>query len=332
MRIPVDIPNVSSPAQITGDYCLPPISNGHVLLMVAGGTENAAYWDMPGLADDSLVKAATRDGYAVLAIDRLGTGRSTIPSSSTLVTYAAQVSTVHQVAVALHRDARLFGRQWSEVTGVGHSLGSGTLVGVAAQYPEDFNALIITGYGAQVSPETAQLNALYQVAASTVPSRYLCSACLSSSLDDGYRTVLPGAIADSGLFYGPGTTPAALAAAAKYEGLVSKTELSTRPQGTSAEAQGTLIKLPVLVADGQYDEHYCEDNPIDAPPSIGPNCITQQAFNTYERALLPHALLATSLIPDSGHAIEEEKAAPGANALFLGWLRATEFGHPHRTA
>lgn len=326
VQVPVNIPGVSTPGQITGDYCVPRVSNGYVLLMVAGGAENAAYWNMPGLSNYSLTEAAAREGYATFAIDRLGTGRSTIPSSSTLVTYAAQVSTVNQVDTALRRDPALFGHEWDRIIGMGHSLGSGTIVGVAAAYPADFNALVITGYGPEVSPETAQLNALYQVPASTVTS-----VCVQPSpcTGVGYLTVLPSGIADSGLFYDPGTSPAALAAAAQYEGLLSKTELLTRPQGAAAEAQGALIKVPVLVVDGQYDRHYCEDNPINEPPSIGANCATQQAFNAYETPLFPNACLATSTIAQSGHAIQEEKAAPWANRLYLNWLHATLLGRTH---
>lgn len=322
VRVPVEIPGLTARGQITGDYCVPLFSNGDVLLMVAGGTENAAYWNMPGLGSDSLVKTAASDGYASFAIDRLGTGRSTIPSSSTFVTYAAEVSTVAQVANALHHDPALFGRRWSQVTGVGHSLGSGTLAGVAAHYPTDFNALIITGYGAAVTPQTAQLNALYQVPAETVWSTY-------AGLDTGYLTVLPDSLAVSGYFYAPDTTHAALSAAAAHEGLVAKTELLTRPQGAAAEAQGALIKVPVLVVVGQYDRHYCEDNPINEPPSIGAACADQRAFNSYEASLFSNACLATSLIAGSGHAIQEEKVAPSADKLYLNWLHltVTRYGH-----
>jgi len=67
VQVPVNIPDVSAPGHITGDYCTPRFSNGDILLLVSGGSENAAYWDMPGLPSYSLVKAATSDGYAVFA-------------------------------------------------------------------------------------------------------------------------------------------------------------------------------------------------------------------------------------------------------------------------
>jgi len=316
IQIPVTIPGIPTPGQITGDYCVPPFSNGTVLLAAGGGAENASYWNMPGLDSYSLVDAAAEARYATLAIDRLGTGRSSIPSSSSLVTYQAIVSTTHQVAVALHRGQAGIDRQWNSVVGVGHSLGSGTIAGVAAADPEDFNTIVLTGYGPAVSPETAQLNALYQVAASTIFPQY-------ADLDSGYATVIPKDIGLAGSFYLPDTSPEALAAQGKYEGLLSKTELSTRPQGSAAETQGALIKIPAFVVDGQQDRHYCEDNAIDAPASIGANCATQQAFNAYEQPLLPNACLSTNVVPNSGHALQLEENAAATNRLMLSWLQVT---------
>lgn len=89
VRVPVTVPNLTTPAQLTGDLCTPAPATTAVLLLVGGGGENADYWNLPGLAGNSLVDAATRQGYATLAVDRLGTGRSTLPPSSTLVSYPA---------------------------------------------------------------------------------------------------------------------------------------------------------------------------------------------------------------------------------------------------
>ncbi|WP_216899709.1 alpha/beta fold hydrolase [Nocardia alni] len=316
VQIPVTIPGVPAPGRITGDYCVPLLSNGTILLTAGGGAENASYWNMPGLDSYSLIDAAATEGYATLAIDRLGTGRSTIPSSSTLVTYQAIVSATHEVAVALRRGQAGIDRQWHSIAGIGHSLGSGTIAGLAAADPTDLDAIILTGYGPAVSPETTQLNALYQVAASTVFPQY-------ADLDSGYRTVIPNDVGVAGSFYLPDTSSEALAAQGKYEGLLSTTELSTRPQGSAAESQGATIKVPAFVVDGQQDRHYCEDNAINDPPSIGVNCATQQAFNAYEQPLLPNACLATSVVPNAGHALQLEENAPDTNRLLLGWLRAT---------
>jgi pimeloyl-ACP methyl ester carboxylesterase len=317
IRVPVTIPQ-TKPGQITGDLCVP--ATGHsttALLLVAGGGENADYWNMPALPSYSLVDTATAAGYTTFAIDRLGTGRSTLPASSTLVTYAAQVATVHQVAEALRDDSSVFGRTWRTVVGVGHSLGSGTLAGVAAQYPRDLNAMILTGYGATVSSETLQLDTLYQLPARTVdPAKW-------GNLDPGYVTVVPSGVLQAGSLYPPATTPLALAVAQRTQGTLSTTELSTRPQGAAATAQAAEIKTPLLVADGQYDRHYCEDNAIGAPVTLAPACTSQHAFYSYERQLLSNACLATSLVPDSGHAIELQTAAPEANRTFVAWLEAT---------
>jgi pimeloyl-ACP methyl ester carboxylesterase len=313
VRVPVAIPEVAQPGEISGRYCVPHHSNGTILLLVGGGAENADYWSMPGLpAANSLVDAAARDGFATYAIDRLGTGQSTIPAQSTTVTYTAEVSTEDQVARALRR-GRLFGHAWRRVAGIGHSLGSGNLTGVAADYPGDVDPLVLTGYGPAVTPETLQLDKLYQVPASTVSARW-------ANLDPGYITVEPADIAVAGSFYAPGTTSAALAAAASREGILSTTELATRPQGDAAAAQGAKIDIPVLIADGEFDRHYCLINPVGQPDMVGAQCGTPGAFQGYEDSLLPNACLSTAVIAGSGHAIQEEIAAGAADALILAWL------------
>ncbi|MEW2501954.1 MULTISPECIES: alpha/beta hydrolase [unclassified Amycolatopsis] len=316
VKTPVSIPGVAAPGQLTGDLCAPPSGNGTVLLLVAGGGENADYWDLPELRSNSLVRAALAEGYATYALDRLGTGRSTVPASSKAVTYDAQVSTADQVATALRSDAQVFGTTWHTVVGIGHSLGSGTLAGVAAKHAGVLDALILTGYGAAVTPETLQLDKLYQVPARTVGTRW-------QGLDDGYVTVLPDKVEQIGLVHGPGTDPKALPVIGAHQGILSDTELSSRPQGAAAAAQAARITVPALVAVGQFDRHYCEGNPVGAPPSPTPQCGGAPAFQSYEKKLLPNACLATHLVAGSGHAIQEELAAPAANALYLSWLRTT---------
>jgi hypothetical protein len=66
--------------------------------------------------------------------------------------------------------------------------------------------------------------------------------------------------------------------------------------------------------------------------AIAAVCASQAAFYTYERALLPNACLATSIVADSGHAIQLEVAAPRANREFLAWLHATLSGRPAHCA
>jgi pimeloyl-ACP methyl ester carboxylesterase len=314
VQVPVTIPNVTTTGEITGDYCDPATGNGTLLLLVAGGGENADYWNMPELAGNSLVTAATQHGYATFAIDRIGTGRSTLPASSTDVTYNAQVSTVHQVVTALRTQPGLFGGEhWNSIVGVGHSLGSGTLVGVAANNPGDVSALVLTGYGAAVTPQTLQLDALYQKPANTLSTQW-------ANLDSGYVSVEPDAVEDIGLLYPPGTSTAGLNAASAHQGTLSTTELSTRPQGANAIALGSEITLPVDVLDGQYDLHYCLGNAVGDPVSFTAQCQSASAFFSYEQQLVPNACLQTQLIDTSGHAIEEEIAAPTANSAYLSWI------------
>jgi pimeloyl-ACP methyl ester carboxylesterase len=335
VHVPVTIP-VTQPGQITGDLCIPthPSTStgsgraGTVLLLVGGGGEDADYWSEPTLPQYSLADAAGAAGYATLAIDRLGTGRSTIPSSSTVVTYAAQVSTVDQVAAALHTNPHQeIGTAYATVIGLGHSLGSGVIGGVAAQHPGALAAIIVTGYGAKVTPQTLVADKLYQKPAAQVdPARW-------GKLDPGYVTVIPSGVSKAGALWPPATTPAAVRVVAAHQGTLSDTELATRPQGAAATRQAAAITIPALVADGDHDVHYCIASPLGATPvTLTPQCGSQQAFLAYERQLLPHACVATALIHNSGHAIQVETAAPAANRLYLAWLAATESGGHARCA
>lgn len=198
--------------------------------------------------------------------------------------------------------------------GVGHSLGSGTLVGLVANHPTDVKALLLTGYGAAVTPQTLQLDALYQKPANALEPQW-------TDLDDGYVSVEPDAVEDIGLLYPPGTSTAGFDAASTHQGTLSTTELSTRPQGSAATALGSQITMPVYVVDGQYDLHYCLGNAIGDPVSFTPQCETASAFHSYEQQLVPNACLQTQLVDTSGHAIQEEIAAPTANNLYLNWIQ-----------
>lgn len=308
-QYPVTIPAVAAGGHLTGDYCTPHRGSGTLMLLVGGGGEDADYWNMPGLPQDSLAQAAVRAGDTTLAIDRLGTGRSSMPPS-TAVTYGAQVSTLHQVITTLH------GQGWTTIIGVGHSLGAGALAGVAAQHPADLSALVLTGYGPQVSAATAARNALYQRPASEVdPARW-------GALDPGYVTVVPSGVPQDGLLFLPGTSPAAVKAVEDHQGTLSKTELSTRPQGAAATAQGAAITGNVLVLDGQEDEHYCTSEDVGQPLQLASQCATQAAFRAYERSMLPNADLTTRLAARTGHATEMHLTAPLTNRLILAWAAA----------
>lgn len=306
MRVPVQVPGYSGDAHITGDYCTPGHSNGTTLLLVAGGGEDADYWDMAGLPAESLVDAANQAGYTTLAVDRLGTGRSTRPPSSRTITYDAQVATIGQVADALHQHGK-------RLIAVGHSLGSVALTGVAAAHPHEFSAMVLTGTGPVNTPLTAELQALYHVPARGVAAKW-------AKLDTGYVTTAPANVDKGGSLYPPGMNARELREVASHQDILSMTEIHTRPRGDAVKSQDKAIRGPVLVMNGQEDSHYCLSSRVGAKAKVGPQCATQRAFRDYERPMLPNADLSTYVIPHTGHATEWHTSAHASNQRILDWL------------
>lgn len=172
--------------KVFGELCLPRgRSPQTVQLLVHGATYNHAYWDFPYQPPRySYADAAVRAGYAVLAIDRIGDGQSSRPPSSQVV-FLNTIYTLHQVVDDLRNGT--LGTKFDAVIEVGHSSGSGYIVGEQSTY-QDADALILTGYGHKMSPalERARVSARYPAVDDP--------KFANSGLDTGYRTTKPGEI------------------------------------------------------------------------------------------------------------------------------------------
>ena len=137
-------------------------------------------------------------GYATMAVDRLGSGRSTAPAS-TDVTVTSTVATLHQVVEKL-RDGSL-GASFDSVYFHGHSQGSvfGWVLGQA--YPQDFDAFVIVGAIHDTPPALfgapGSLLETYQLQANLDP------AFSDLGLDPGYITMVDGA--QGVLWFGAGS-------------------------------------------------------------------------------------------------------------------------------
>lgn len=308
--VTVDTTIPSGSVHIYGRYCAPKDIPVHTLqLLVHGGTYNHAYWDFPGFDGKySYVDAATMAGYATLAVDRLGYGNSSRPVSQD-ITFDNQTATLHAVVQAV-RDGSL-GIHVRHIEAVGHSLGSGTVVGEYAAY-HDLDAIILTGYGQKVMPTVAQMNALYFTAANYLP-RF-------ASLDAGYKTNKPNTRGLGGLYYAPLADPTVIAKDQATEDTVTQTEITSRPQGGAV--QTTTLNVPVLLMDGQQDSHYCLDNAIGASAHIAASCSSPVAFYQANVANYPNACFATALV-QSGHDINLHVTAPSSFLTLLEWSYAT---------
>ncbi len=101
---------------MNGTLCVPQGATT-LQVLVPGGTYNAVYWDIgydPQVL--SYREAVNEAGIATVAVDRLGSGRSSRPLS-TLVTLATQAQAVHAVIQSLRPLFR-------KLVLVGHSIGS----------------------------------------------------------------------------------------------------------------------------------------------------------------------------------------------------------------
>ncbi|KAJ5287229.1 catalytic protein [Penicillium angulare] len=113
-----------------------------VQVLTHGVTLDNTYWDIsPGY---SYIDAATEAGYATLSYDQLGVGNSDHPDPIQVVQAASQVAVTHALVQQL-RNAKVGGYHFQNVVGVGHSAGSTLTQAVSIQYPNDWDAAILTG-------------------------------------------------------------------------------------------------------------------------------------------------------------------------------------------
>ena len=132
---------------IYGKLCFPfgaspPEAIQTVQLLTHGDTLDSTYWDIaPGY---SYVDAAVAAGYATFSYDRIGVGRSQHPDPLQVVQAPLQVEIAHALVTSV-RNSQFGPYSFKRVIGVGHSAGSAITQGVTTKYPQDFDAVILTG-------------------------------------------------------------------------------------------------------------------------------------------------------------------------------------------
>jgi hypothetical protein len=104
---------------------------------------NQSYWDFA--EGYSFIDVAAKAGYPTFSHDRLGVGASDHPDPIQIVQAPTQVEIIHEL-VSFLRSGKLADTTFENVVAVGHSFGSIQSVGVAARYPKDFDALVLTGF------------------------------------------------------------------------------------------------------------------------------------------------------------------------------------------
>ncbi len=144
---------------IYGQFCFSSDSEAakHVQtiqFLTHGDTLDSTYWDIaPGY---SYIDAAIGAGYATFSYDRIGVGKSDHPDPIQIVQGPLQVEIAHAL-VTLIRSTQIEKQSFKNVVGVGHSAGSTVTQGVTTKYPQDFDAVILTGTSISANYVTAAL-------------------------------------------------------------------------------------------------------------------------------------------------------------------------------
>lgn len=249
--------------RIYGKLCVPSGRSADTIeLLVHGGTYTGLYWEFPdpsGRTDRyNYAAAANRAGFATLAIDRIGSGRSSHPLS-TKITLESNTFTVHQVVQAIRRGQinSPDGKQFHKVVYVGHSYGTGVGWNLATDYGEGLDAAVFTG-----GLHTGTVTALPVIYGSLYPAA-LDPRFAGRDLDPGYLTTVPGT-RDEFLYKPARFDPAVVKFDEKTKSTYTVTEAAT---GLPGALRPLDVRVPTLLVVGELDSFACKEN-LDAVPSV----------------------------------------------------------------
>lgn len=158
---------------IYGKLCFPRNSEAAkkvqtVQFLTHGDTLDSTYWEIaPGY---SYIEAAVAAGYATFSYDRIGVGRSEHPDPNQVVQGPMQVEVAHAL-ITLLRASKIGPLSFKNVVGVGHSGGSTVTNGVTTKYPQDLDAVILTGASTSAAFVNTALASFDLTIANTDPSR-----------------------------------------------------------------------------------------------------------------------------------------------------------------
>jgi pimeloyl-ACP methyl ester carboxylesterase len=244
---------------IVGDLCQPTgYARGAgpttIQLLVHGITYNAGYWSFPdptgGTDRYNYVAHALKAGFATLAIDRVGSTRSSKPPSTDL-TIDSNAYTVHQVVQAIRNGAitRADGATFSKVVYVGHSYGTWTGWFETSRY-NDVDAAVFTAASSKGAP-TALANALGALYPAAGDPKFA-----GQGLDPGYLTTQPGHRYQA--FYAPAEAdPAVVAHDEETKSTVTSSELQNFRDILTTRQN---IRVPVFLVAGTDDGLFCREN------------------------------------------------------------------------
>jgi alpha-beta hydrolase superfamily lysophospholipase len=307
---------------IHGTLCAPAgKASGAVMVLVPGTTYTKQYWDVPIEPETyNFRQAMNRAGHATFALDRLGSGSSSIPPSIA-VTGIAEADTLHGVVQAL-RTGRVGGHRFGTVVLGGHSLGSADALYEAAWH-RDVDGLLLTGFSHNLhAPNVA---VLFTPGVGMQPAM-LDPAFRDDGYDPGYITTLPRG---RKLLYGPDDVPPELQQWDEAtKNVTSMTEVASAfLSATPVPALPVLspvtdlppsqaIEADVFLVNGEHDNIVCSP--------VVPNCESSSSLLSTERPYFPNArTLQASLIQGAGHDLSLSVHSPEYQQVVLDWIEST---------
>ncbi|KOV76924.1 alpha/beta fold hydrolase [Nocardia sp. NRRL S-836] len=284
-----------------GRLCVPQGATT-VQVLVPGGTYTSEYWDIPVEGDTrSVTRAMNGAGIATMAVDRIGTGRSSKPLSL-LVDVPSQAQAVHQVVERLRP-------RFAKVLLGGHSIGSAIAMAEAGRY-HDVDGVLVTGM-------THQWDYVRAVPALTnlIPAT-LDPVLGLRGLDVGYLTTAPGTRYT--MFHAPGPRIASVVARDEStKDVVAAGEfVTTALMSNLVLPASAAIDVPVLTVQTSAD-YFC------GTPPLGADCSSSRALAASERPFYPRApRLDAFVVNGYGHCFNfSTENANAYHAAVIGWQR-----------
>lgn len=287
-----------------------------VQVLVHGITYDHRYWNIPdpdGTDRYSYEAAAAKAGYATLAIDRLGAGKSSHPPSPQ-VDINSNTAAVRALVSALREGnvpAPVEGVAVEKVVLVGHSYGSMTSWFVASGNDE-VDAVVLTG----ATHNVREFHTPVAVSTPLYPA-VLDPAYAGSGYDPGYLTIRPGTRAEP--YYAPDTNydERVLAADEAIKGTVTFWELNNYPLIFRTPLD---ITAPVFLLIGTKDAIFCSLSQGD----LGAPCDSAEKLIASEGPKLgSDARVEAHLIEGTGHAINAVRTSQESFAAVQKWVRKT---------
>ncbi|MFI7130019.1 alpha/beta hydrolase [Nonomuraea sp. NPDC050153] len=284
--------------RVAGTLCRPRGGAQAIQILVPGGTYDRSYWLRRGGNGPSFAETMVRGGYAVLAIDRLGSGRSSWPAGTAMRPDSHQAS-LRQVVLAA-RQGTLDGQRYRRVVAVGNSVGSTIIRGVQIRHPDALDGIILTG-----ESSTPNERAFEEFAGAIHPAAQ-DPRLASRKLDEAYYTTRPGTRADW-FYHRPGARAA----------VISRDEATKEPdtflESLPPVTDNRLIRVPTMIMVGQYDRLLCGEGATD--------CTSTAALQAQQKRWYPDTPLEATLIPGTGHVLTLHRTAPASSAQALDWVR-----------